>query len=238
MKLTKAIFLALIIPVSLLQCGASGFDRGPLPSLQGKAVSNDSKITQQLATRPQLPEKFKLAVYLYEEQHRDRLSHADLKELLQIEAQLKKSGVIQTMFLVRPTIADAGAIMPASGHRYVAEPLLDIRRQAARYGADVVLVLTPKSDLQSEANVLSLFYLTIVGIWIAPGSERDHKYSIDASMWDVRNGYLYATAYSEVQKNRTRPLGWLDHSEIIATDRRAAMLELRAEIQKRIMNLR
>ncbi|MCR9142161.1 MAG: hypothetical protein NXI24_07910 [bacterium] len=230
-----------------IQCSTSGFDRGPLPRFNAKPVVNDSVIAGNLAKRPQLPANFKLGVYLYEGDHRDRLSHADLQEFLKIEEKLKAAGVLGSMFLVRPLKLEAGSSYEESfygRHQGMPAPkrgedaLLDIRRQASRYGADAVLVLNPASEMREEANLLSILYLTIAGIWLVPGSERDHSYSIEASMWDVRNGYLYASAYSETRESRTRPLGWVDHSEIIAEDRRTAILELREELQKRVANLR
>ena len=100
-------------------------------------------------------------------------------------------------------------------------------------GYDGVIV-TGAADLDAYSNPLSLLYLTIVGLWVVPGTHRDALFAAHATLLDVATGYLYASAEAEGRGTLVRPLLFIDDDEAIARARREALIALRDELVKRI----
>jgi len=138
-----------------------------------------------------------------------------------LEADITSSELIASMFpIVDPTV-DYDDVKGA-------------RLAAARHGADAVMIVTGAADVDAYSNPLSLLYLTIVGMWIVPGSHRDALFAANATLWDVATGYLYASAEAEGRGTLVRPLLFIDDDEVIARARREALIALRDELLKRI----
>lgn len=86
------------------------------------------------------------------------------------------------------------------------------REAAARLGADAVLFLNDSTVTDTYLNPLSIFNLTIVGMWVAPGHHRDAYVIYEASLFDINNGYLYAIADGYGEHKSVRPYMYAEHS--------------------------
>ena len=91
----------------------------------------------------------------------------------------------------------------------------NIRLAAARYNADAVLIIDPKVRVNKYSNLLSIFYLTIIGLWIAPGNSREAHFTINSSLWDTRSEFLFLTTESEGIGKIFRPAALLEDSDAI-----------------------
>ncbi len=109
-------------------------------------------------------------------------------------------------------------------HATTHEYLKSSRLAAARRHGDVAIAITASADDDSWMNPLGLFYLSIVGFWLAPGSQHDVAARVDAVAVDVRDGTLLATASGEGHVSRVRPWALLDER---ADRREAEQLALR-----------
>jgi rhombotail lipoprotein len=88
------------------------------------------------------------------------------------------------------------------------------RVSAARLHANTVLFLQDKSHISESGNLLSVFDLTLVGLYIIPGHEMLVSTRFEAALFDVANGYLYAYAASRGSAQKTAPLALLEENEI------------------------
>ncbi|EQA46215.1 putative lipoprotein [Leptospira broomii serovar Hurstbridge str. 5399] len=247
-NIVKKIFTIFLFPFLFLLsgCSSSGFDRGPISNVQNhEVVIDDSEIKKYLSLKPQLKFPFRLGVYILDSQSDHyRIDSNNKSTILEAEKTLKLEGILSQMFLITESIYDLDGSNNGSFRNYYKErtKTLDnikkIRILAARYGADAVLVVKPKNAFKKEANFLSMFYLTIVGIWLVPGSYRDSVFSFQGTLWDVRNEYLYLTAESESEKSVTRPLGWVDDDALVKESKEAALKEFYEELMRRFRSLK
>ncbi|EPG74576.1 hypothetical protein LEP1GSC058_3819 [Leptospira fainei serovar Hurstbridge str. BUT 6] len=244
-QLVKNIFTILVF-TSVFYCSSSGFDRGPIPNVQNhEIVIDDSEIKKYLSIKPQLKFPFRLGVYILDSQSDHyRIDSNNKTTILDAEKILKSEGIISQMFLITESVYDLDGNNSGSFRNYYKERsrsldnIKKIRILAARYGADAVLVVKPKNVYKKDANYLSMLYLTLVGIWLVPGSHRDSVFSFQGTLWDVRNEYLYVTAESESEKSVTRPLGWIDDDAIVKENKEAALKEFYEELIRRFRSLK
>jgi rhombotail lipoprotein len=61
-----------------------------------------------------------------------------------------------------------------------------IRQAAARHGADAVLIIEGVGAVDRYTNRWAWLYPTLIGAYLAPGTESDALFIIDGSLWDVR----------------------------------------------------
>lgn len=90
-------------------------------------------------------------------------------------------------------LQQAGVISDVSLTRDARGTLAELRSWAALTGADALLEIEYRFDTQRTNNMLSLLYLTIIGLFIIPGTNVDAQVEVKGALWDVRNEYLYAT---------------------------------------------
>ena len=76
----------------------------------------------------------------------------------------------------------------------------DIQTLAALYGYNKVLVIDTDFKIKSNVNILSLTYLTIVGIFIFPGNSLYTNLDVDINLYDVKTG---ASLYSNSIKSKS-----------------------------------
>jgi len=175
--------LLVLIPLLGACAGSRGFDRGAL-SRELRAdtpVVSDEEIARVLGLRPQLAPPFKLGVYFRSSQ---RWTGADKDALLGRLGPLVEAKAISQ-------------VIPISDSMIAREDLKSIRLAGARYGADAVLVVNGATQLDRYSNAGSALYWTIIGLFIVPGTSADALFLGSATLWDVRNEYLYASAEAE-----------------------------------------
>ncbi|MBH0202268.1 MAG: hypothetical protein HP496_08240 [Nitrospira sp.] len=67
------------------------------------------------------------------------------------------------------------------------EDILGIRQAGARYGADVVLIVDGVAAVDRYNNYVAWLYPTMLGAYLAPGTESDALVMVTGSLWAVRS---------------------------------------------------
>ena len=67
------------------------------------------------------------------------------------------------------------------------EDILGIRRAAARYGADLVLIIDGAAAVDRHNNRFSWLYPSVIGAYLAPGTESDALVMVTGSLWAVHS---------------------------------------------------
>lgn len=232
----KAITLA--TSVLFLGCASSqGFNRGELrQSLIPASTIESAEIAAALAKKPQLPKPFRVAVYFREplgsnrpnESRQWRWKETEKRAVYQLEQSLKSKEEISAVFpLARELITQ-----DSTGER-----IEDLRLAAAKQGADALLVVSGTSAIDRYTGKLGWTYAALVTALFVPASTIDALFLTQASLWDVRNGFLYMTAEAEETTSETAPLAWLDEKPLVEKSKEAAVKLLAEEIQRQFEGL-
>lgn len=173
-------------------CASDGFHRGALWEQVGvdKPVYDDEEIAKTFQKKANLLNPFKLAVFFQDpvqntSSNRNwRWKEEDKKQIIKTLEEMKQSKLISQVF-------------PIVGLTVKNNDLNSIRMAAARHGADAVLVLNGDADIDRGFNNLAWSYLLVAPAFFVEGSEADVLFQASATMWDVRNEYLYLTTQAE-----------------------------------------
>lgn len=223
---------AVLLILMLTACASSrGFDRG---SLRGQ-ISEQKQVTEEdikkvLDLKPQLPSPFKLAIYFTAPSTGWRYGHSwswlgeDKDKLLAVGAELKSKGIVSDMFAISDYIVE-GSDNKA------------IRLAAARAGADAVIIVNGVCDIDRYNNALGYTYFLLITPFFIPGTEADGLFMANATMWDVRNQYLYLSAEGEGTAKETNPAVFIDEKRIIKSAKSAALTNLKSELSSRIARI-
>ena len=215
----------LLAPILLLAAcaGPRGFDRGAM-SREARVetpVVNDAEIARVLAIRPQLAPPFKLAVYFRWTQP---WTGADKDAVLARIAPLVGAGTLSQLIPIADSLVERG-------------DLKSIRLAAARCGADAVLVVNGTSQIDRYSNAASALYWTIIGLFVVPGTSADALFLGNATLWDVRNEYLYASAEAEGGEHGIGTPFSVHDDALKAAARAKGMKALGEEIERRLKAL-
>lgn len=234
----RAVVVA-VLAVMLTGCAASkGFDRGTLRNSLGE-ITTDQDIQNVLALKPQLSTPFKLAVYLNNESwnaKRRFWNDEEKNDLLTYGNRLKEAGVVSDIFLISED-AVPGHQSSGSVHTSDRDHLRDLRFGAASYGADALLVISDASSVDRYNNPSALFYWTIVGAYLVPGTHSDALVMMRSSLWDVRNGYLYATQDAEGMGKRVGPAFVTEDVDAVYAAKKMAIADLGKKLTDRLIQL-
>lgn len=227
----KYIFAALLV-FMLTACASSrGFDRGTLR----ERISDQKQVTEEdikkvLELKPQLPSPFRLAIYFRPPATAWRYGYAwswlgeDKDTLLAIGSELKGKGTIADIFVISDYIVE-GSDTKA------------IRLAAARAGADAVLIVNGVGDVDRYNNKLAYSYFLLITTFFIPGTDADALFMAHASLWDVRNQYLYLSAEGEGTAKDIKPAVFVDEKRIIKSAKSAALSNLKAELSSRLSRI-
>ena len=225
-------FSCVILSLSILSgCATSrGFNR---TELREKMSAKDPTVTDEdikktLALKPQLPKPFKLGVIFQAPEMRGNQGAArwmwsedDRKKILAALDSLKTSHEVSDVFVVSDaTISETD--------------LKSLRLAAARHGADAVLVVAGISDIDSYNTKWGWTYLALVTTLFVPASTNDALFLARATLWDVRNEFLYLAAEGESMKKETHPAAFTDERRQVEESKADAINALSLELSKRI----
>ncbi len=221
-------FWGLLLCIASLGCASSqGFNRGQLrDTISQTPVIDNAEIAAALAKKPQLPKPFRIAVHFREPQsgHQWRWQEANRKEIYRLEEKLKVSG-------------EVSAVFPLAGDLVIGDRVEDLRMAAAQQGADALLVVSGTSAVDRYTGKFGWTYAALVTTLFVPASTYDALFMTRASLWDVRNGFLYMTAEAEDTKSHTAPLAWIEEKPLIDKSKDSAIGLLAAEIGRQIEGL-
>ena len=221
--------LVVLVALAVTACASSrGFDRGNLRShITDQKLVTEEDIKKALELKPQLPGPFKLAIYFAPPQSGVRYRSSwgwlgeDKDKLLKIGPELKSKNIVYDVFVI------GDAILEGTDKKA-------IRLAAARAGADAVLIINGVSDLDRYNNSLGFTYLLLITPFFVPGTEADGLFMVNASMWDVRNEYLYLSSEAEGSAKETRPAFFIEEPRIIKAAKSDALSALTKELSNRL----
>jgi len=234
----KAVVIVGFAAILTACTGSTGFDRGTLRNSLGE-ITTDQDIQNVLALKPQLPAPFKLGIYLNSNRsnYKTRFwTDEEKHDLLAYGNRLKEAGVVSDIYLI-----SEDTIPGHYGSGYVStsdrDALKDLRLGAARYGADALLVITDVSSVDRYNNPAALLYWTIVGAYLVPGTQSDALVMMRSSLWDVRNGYLYATQDAEGMGKRIGPAFVTEDIDSVYAAKKMAIADLGRKLTDRLIQL-
>lgn len=217
-----------LVSFLLSACASSqGFHRDSLreeAAMQPK-IDNEA-IAKALAKRPQLPKPFRIAVHFKTNPHRSELrwKDSDREMFRQVAEKFAPSEEISAIFpLAKPLVQS--------------ESLEDLRLAAADQGADALLLVSTTGDVEQASNGLSWSYLALVTTLFVPGTTAEALVISQASLWDVRNGFLYMAAESEHTETQTAPIALINDRELLQTSKRASLEKLAKEVENQMNGL-
>ncbi|HJR78048.1 MAG TPA: hypothetical protein VJ805_13790 [Nitrospiraceae bacterium] len=209
-----------LLLVTLSGCASSrGFNREAMQAMVRTEpdVVTDRDIARVLDVQPDLPVPFRLAVYFTAHRapfhfsiQRPNWLTADKELVLDSLKPLKDEIVIKTAFVL------ADSTVQGTLNR-------DIRLAAARYNADVVLIVNGAAAVDRYNNRSAAWYATILGAYLAAGTQSDALFMIEGTVWDVRTGYLYGTQTAEGSAQSVGPAASLQDKEVVARAKEAAL---------------
>lgn len=211
-------------------CASKGFNRGDLQSQMGvaKPVYDDQAIKAAYNKKPNLPKPFRLAVYFKNPQPQAyqkaewRWTEEDKAVLESIGLDLQSKGMTSDVF-------------PLIGATVDSTDLRSLRVAAAQHKADALLIIHGAGDVDRYTNKWGWSYLLIAPALFVPGSEADTLFISSATMWDVKNEYLYLTAEVEATGKETyiAAFGSTD-KDLLAEAKKQSLLKLKSELTKQI----
>lgn len=214
----------LLLLLGIPACGGSmGMDRGPLAAVAAEEPIqiDDQRIAEALAQRPQLPDRVSVGVYFRDPPDGSwRWSFEDRERVIDAAETVERV----TLF-------------PISRSFIEGTDLMSLRLAAARHGAHALLVIEGRSEQETSDNGWLATYPLLLPVLFAPAQELDSRFTADASMYDVRNGFLYVTAEAEGFEEQQRAHVWIDHEGGVVEARRRSIEHLHEELRERLAHL-
>lgn len=212
--------LLLLSLLTVTSCTDSrGFDRRALTDLlhTDPDVVTERDIAAVLDLQPELPSPFRLALYFTTDQAPFQSSaqkanwlSLDKERLLTNLRPLTEEGIVKAAFVL------ADSTIQGTLNR-------DIRLAAARYNADILLIINGVAAVDRYNNGNAAWYATILGAYLAPGTHSDALFMIEGTVWDVRTGYLYGTQTAEGTAQSVGPAASLQDKDVVARAKEAAL---------------
>jgi hypothetical protein len=221
----------ILVLLSMLGLGCSAsFDRASLrEEVAGESMQvKGGDIEAILKTRPQLPSPFRLAIYFSPLDSQLEWNKDERAAIRQAARELEEKGIVSDIFFVPEHLV--GYDRHRRDRRSLDEQRRCVRLAAARHRSDAVLIVRAAADVDSYVNPLSALYLTIVGLWIAPGTHTEALVLVDGTLWDVRNEFLYMSVSTEGEGGTVRPEMYARERDAITVARKKAVKSLADEI--------
>lgn len=227
---------SVILVLTLLTAGCSFSPRGFDHAALGRAARvdrhtvSDADIASAVALRPQLTFPFRLAVWFRPpgqwpwSEHRLHWQDEDRTAILNALRPLQDAGIVAEAFVLHDSVFPADNVRAA-------------RFAAALQRADAVLIVTGASAVARYSNPAALLYPTVVGLWVAPGSHAVGVCLATGSLWDVRSGFLYATAEEQATWTQTVPVMHVDEDLVVESAKKTAVASLARALELRLRKL-
>lgn len=222
----QCVFLGVVIWACLIVgCSSHKFVRSEFESQVGKVKPyyKERDIQKNFEKRVNLPKPFSIAVFFQSPKNTHSTKAAwrwNLKDKEVFIKKMKQSldrSLVSQIFLMDDFNEDMD--------------LYDIRLAASKYGADSVLVLQAATDTVRQPTKWAASYALIVPMLFVNGSQAQAYFTINASLWDVRNEMLYLSTNAEGEMVDKYPLIWrTSDSAYIQKTKDLAMAQLVEEI--------
>jgi rhombotail lipoprotein len=179
--LRLTIILGLIVTVSAGCASSQGFNRAamietlhvdPTPDQNNEPLANQSS---------RLSTPFRLGIFFEDHNipagqsiRKVEWLSADRSQLLREFAPLQDEQILTDTFVLMDATLRG-------------DDIRGIRQAGARYGADLVLIVRGAAAVDRYNNRYALLYPTLIGAYLAPGTESDGLVMVTGSLWAVRS---------------------------------------------------
>jgi hypothetical protein len=215
-----------------LGCASKGFNRGELKNQIGVTAPtyDDSAIKAAFAKKANLPKPFKLAVYFKSpasaksanENLEWRWTEQDKSVFDELTNDLKAKGLVSE-------------VLPLNTSLITDEGIKSLRLAAAQMHADALLVVGGASDIDRYMNNWGWAYTLLVPTLFVPGSQADTLFMSNATLWDVRNEFLYLSAEAEATTQERYVAAFAKPDKVLINEAKTASLtNLKGEISKMV----
>lgn len=139
--------------------------------------------------------------------------------------------------LARPGAVAGISFVPQSSLK--GDTLAELRASAARYRADLLLVVDGAGAVDRYNNYKApLLYWTILGAYLADGTHSDALCLVRGSLWDVKSGSLLLREETEGRANTMGPAAFVDDNAVITEAKTRALGELQRRLEEQVKQLR
>ena len=217
------VHLALLVSLLLSGCAASrGFDRNTMRATvhSGAGAVAEQNTPTTPIDKPALPMPFRLALYFVQREfpaaqtiQKAEWMSADKDRLANGLTPLLNERIVTDTFI----LADSALL---------GSDVKKIRQAASRYGADAVLIVEGAAAVDRYNNGYAALYATLIGAYLAPGTESEALFIIEGSLWDVRAERFYTTQTAEGHSKSVGSAVMVEDSQVLAQAREAALDEL------------
>ena len=149
-------------------------------------------------------------------------SQEEREEIRKWGADLEKAGVVREVVFIPELLVE-------HGHEKGLENFMEAAR---RCEADAVLVTRSASDVDSYLNPLSVAYLTVVGLWIIPGSSCESLTLMEGVLMGTRTRKIHATAMGEGRGSECSAWAYMESTHARKRSREAALKAFGVEFVK------
>ncbi len=137
--------------------------------------------------------------------------------------------------LEHPELFDSMFVM--SGVFSTGNSLAEIRYAAAQHGANTVLTINAGGDVSNGYNPLALFYITILGYFIFPGSSGSALFNANGVVLDVATGQVLARLSTQTTGFTIAPGFFYNPRSAIAEAKRDGIRKLKHQFVEQINRL-
>lgn len=229
----KTLFLVLITLSFAAGCSSKskGFNRGQLHNSMNEIIVTDKNIKDTLALKPQLPSTFKLGVYFTEPQ-KENYSTPEIRWMSE-----DKEAFINSLSKELVSSKKLSQIITISSATVSKENLKNIRLAAAQHGVDAVMVISTANAAKQQLNSLAWSYLALAPAYFVNGNVSKSLVISQATLWDVRNQFLYMTAEAENYQKLAYPAFNPKEEKLVEETKRASFKALSKEVSKQFKQL-
>lgn len=171
----------LILALSISCAGSQGFDRSAMTEVLHIPTTSGGELRAPSNQRTPLSPPFRLGVFFADHDFPNHRSlrkvewlSADREQLLHGLAPLRDQKQLTDIFVLMDSTVHAGDID-------------GIRQAGARYGADAVLIVDGAGAIDRYNNRYAWLYPTLIGAYLAPGTESAALVIATGSLWAVRS---------------------------------------------------
>jgi hypothetical protein len=219
---------SLLFSVLLLTACASshGFHRDEIHAtlVGAKPETDDAEIAKAFAQRPQLPKPFRIGVYFREPEAKEgtplwRWTAQDKEKVLTGARKLQDAHEVSQVFELASSLTRSG-------------DMRSLRLAAAKHGADALLIVSGTNETDSYNNKLAWTYVGLLPALFVHGNETDVLFVTRATLWDVRNEYLYLSAEAEGERKESTSVAGLDEKKVVLAAKDESLAKLHEELEK------
>lgn len=112
------------------------------------------------------------------------------------------------------------------------EDIKVLRTMAAQQGADALLVVQGKTEVESDLNATGISYVVLLPMLFAPGNNVSSAFITQAVLWDVRSPVVHLGVESEGEWTMKRPLFFKQKDRAVNKAKEESLERMQEQISK------